>query len=71
MEKNQVWWLWWGSSWEAEGGWELSCKSFSKKVSFQQTPEGENGVSQKDFRERKTMQAEGRANVKALWKQYA
>ena len=47
-------------------GEQTSSKSFSEKVTFEQTPEGKNGVSHTNFRQRKTTQAEGRANVKVL-----
>ena len=71
MEKNQVWWLWRGISRGAEGGWELSYQSFSEKVTFEQTPKRKNGISHENFRQRKTMKAEGRANGRALRKERA
>lgn len=50
MGKNQVRWVWWGISWGAEGGWELSPQSFSEKITFEQIPKVTNGVSHKNFR---------------------
>lgn len=52
------------------GGWELSTKSFFEKVTFEQTSERRNAVSGVTC-SGKTMQADGRANAKALWKEHA
>lgn len=57
--------------WEArrEHGWlGVVIQSSSEKVTFEQTPERRNGVSHVNFWE-KTVQADRRANVKALWKE--
>lgn len=61
MEGNLTW---------STGGWELSCKSFSEKVTVEQTGERRNGVSHVNLWG-KTMQADRRVNAKALWKEHA
>lgn len=52
------------------GGWELSRKSLSEKVTFEPTHDRRNGVSQVDLWG-KTIKADGRANAKVLWKVHA
>lgn len=54
-----------------EHGWlGAVIQSSSEKVTFEQTSERRNGASHVNFWG-KTVQADGRANVKAPWKAHA